>query len=889
MGWWSDAKDGAIKFLTGHDAKAERKVIKKGKQIKTVIKSLKGISSEEVSKVKEDVREAMQKLQSAKGIEYVATIEPGYFDELYDSAASSISELSGKFSASYDAIKKYSEASTGEKILASTLMAGSKFGEGLLSVPEELGDGALSIVGWGAGALGFKGAQEEIGKFVEKDWAHTAFDKLYYSTDLAKKSAFTEDSAISGAFKIGGKAVGYLYAGGAATRLGGNLLNASSKGGKLLQLTSKGGGKLLHLASGSTWGATATAGLGGIGSGTQNGLKAGLSYDDAFKQGLKDGRNQAIFAFAAGKLGEKVGKAKEIKKAKENLKNADDMANGAKANSEIARRNANADASKTSRLKHKFEEAQKAVDDIKTSGDYKGAVEKIKARDAAKKAYESSKEALKDSREAYKTAKETAKNLATKRDIAEKVVKTAKDSKWYNYEGYDDAITQAGRKGHPISTIKNAITKPKVPTELKPTTPTTAAPSLKTTVTEAAKKTISTGGKVLKNGGKAVIAVPKAAITHPAQTGTVVREGIKEVGKAGAERQAEINSLIPKGPKKSGLTPSTPEPTSMSKFTPKPSKPEPIPDKPTPKPDKPTPKPDKPTPKPDEPTPDGYYPRNNGGGGGGGGGGNGGSSSGSKGIAYKDPVANTPKAVEGTIDNIPSNAPTTQSVAKTPTDGIKPVTPTPESTTEARQEITTPASTTNTDTGTDTGSNITTTTGPSSVVSGSETVGTPSGGASAYHTGGGYSESDGFTGTDTVDTPTEIDTEIEDILSDTTDSIDDIIKGNKYTKIPTSSTPITHPSSGSTGSAVIPIAAGLSAAAAAGIGAKAYMDHKKNNDNDDDDDDFTEEWDGDENSIEVDYDNNESQENYLDEDDNYGYQETEKYDAKNNEELADLQ
>ena len=805
MGFLNDAK----KFLTGHDSAAEKKVMAQSSQIKAVIGSLDGISSKGVAQVKSNVRDAMQKLQSAKGIEYVAQIDPGHFDDLYDSVASAISGLSGKFSESYKAIEEYSTADPVDKFLASTLMAGSKFGEGILSVPEELGDGALSIVGWGAGKLGFKGAQDEIGKFIEKDWAHTAFDKLYYSTDFAKKSAFTEDSGISGAFKIGGKAVGYLYAGGLATRVGGKMLSGAKAGGKLYKL----GHGALNLASGSTWGSTTAAALGGMGSGTQNGLRSGMSYDDAFNQGVKSAAIQGGTAFAAGKISEGLAKHSATKAKKAELDAAEENVGFKKADELTA---------------------------------------KTKWRDAIKAHAKS-----KDLHQAYDDAVAATKEAEAARDLAEKGVEAAKDAKWSSFEGYDDVISKLGRGAEKTAAIKTAVTS-------------------------GVSKVASNPIKAVAAIPKAAAAIPKAAIKNPAQTATVARESVKEIKEHNAEVMHDINKLKPSTVTKPAA-PTAKPPTSIS---------------PTKKDSKivgNTKEPDIPNTDPDIPNTDPEIPNGGGGGrpsgGGGGGGGGGKSSNASKGIAYKDPIANDTKSVTGTVDNMPSNTPTTQSVAKTSTDGIKPVTPTtdtntttPGTTTEARQEITTPASTTNTDTG----SNITTTTGPSSVVGGSETVGTPSGGGSAYHTGGGYTESDGFTGADTVDTPTEVDTEIEDILGDTTDSIDDIIKGNKYTKIPTSSTPITHPSSGSTGSAVIPIAAGLSAAAAAGIGAKAYMDHKKNNENDDDDD-FTEEWDGDENSIEVDYDNNENQENYLDEDDNYGYQETEKYDARNNEELADLQ
>lgn len=128
----------------------------------------------------------------------------------------------------------------------------------------------------------------------------------------------------------------------------------------------------------------------------------------------------------------------------------------------------------------------------------------------------------------------------------------------------------------------------------------------------------------------------------------------------------------------------------------------------------------------------------------------------------------------------------------------------------------------------------------------------------------------------------------EDGVETDISSIEDVVKSNDYTKIPSSTEPLTSSSSKSGGSSVIPIAAGLSAAAAAGIGAKAYMDRKRNNA---DEDDFeSEEWTGDE-SMDIEYEDQSAKEEYLDDSDDYGYQDavTEKYGARNNEELADLQ
>ena len=122
-----------------------------------------------------------------------------------------------------------------------------------------------------------------------------------------------------------------------------------------------------------------------------------------------------------------------------------------------------------------------------------------------------------------------------------------------------------------------------------------------------------------------------------------------------------------------------------------------------------------------------------------------------------------------------------------------------------------------------------------------------------------------------------------------TSSLDSVINGSKLTKIPTSTTPTSPKKRG--GSSVIPIAAGLSAAAAAAIGAKAYLDHKNNNDFDEDedeDDSFEEdEWYDDGDTVDVEYTEADKtddldQESYQDNSDNT-------YSARSHDELADLE
>ena len=228
------------------------------------------------------------------------------------------------------------------------------------------------------------------------------------------------------------------------------------------------------------------------------------------------------------------------------------------------------------------------------------------------------------------------------------------------------------------------------------------------------------------------------------------------------------------------------------------------------------------------------------------------------------------------------------------------VTPsTPSDSTATKEPISTPS----TSIPTTTGPTTSITTPPSNTGGGNEAT---TGSTNTIHTGGGYTGTSGYTsGTvnttggniteGTTDVGLGTDSSITGTLTEGTTSIEDVIKGSKVTKIPTSPSPVTTTSSSSGSSAVIPIAAGLSAAAAAGIGAKAYMDRKHNNDNgEDDEDEFdTDEWSGDD-SVDIQYDEDTANgENYLDDDDDYSYQATsnneEKYDARSSEELADLQ
>lgn len=187
--------------------------------------------------------------------------------------------------------------------------------------------------------------------------------------------------------------------------------------------------------------------------------------------------------------------------------------------------------------------------------------------------------------------------------------------------------------------------------------------------------------------------------------------------------------------------------------------------------------------------------------------------------------------------------------------------------------------------------------------------GTIGGGSSSYNNGG-YTYSDGESSYGDYSTEDPI-----DVASVTTEAGDENIMGdssvglgnlassitntqsykNQTIKIPITTGTVEEAST----NVAIPTAAALSAAAAAGIGAKAYMDYKENHKENEDEEEsyedgeennglYTEEWNGSEDDMKIDYGNEE--EATLDDDDDYKYSANsiiEKYEDGNNLDLEE--
>ena len=834
--------ESAKEFLTGRSSESKDLVTNYPKVSATVD----GINhaADQIETTKGKFVSIIDQINKAKGVAdyFSATLPTAEYEASFNDLKEHVIGIGTTLQSDADAAKAYAEASIGEKAFATLGMAVAKTGEGFVSAIEDLGDGVVSIGGFfvantiGRIAGTKEGIEEFVGNAVKKDISHDIFNYLYYSRDIAKKSAFTEDSGLAGAFNVVGKSAGYLYMGGALS---------GSAPAQWLGKT-KLGSKALSMASSSTWGATAAAGIGGTGSGTESSLIRGNDFNKAFKDGAVQGAVQAGLAFGAGKLGESLSKRNAIKEAQKAVDKADETFKSA------------SDAAKGA--KEAFKDASEKIDKLYEAG----------ATDKAIRAQELIRDNADD---ALKNLDKATKDL----DIAKKALETAKDSKLSSFQGYTDSFTQAGQKfgAHPFSTAAGAATGAAKTAANAVTHPIQTAKTAVSTAASAAKNAVTHPIQTGKGAISAAASTVAKAVTNPGVATTTAENVFRVNNEMDARRNqnplpnSNISQATPNGninetsnPKVENGSPSggkqddtgnSPSPTDDNNYpsggdghhsTSDPG------DSPTYYSDT-TPGNVTPT----ETTPTATTPSTN---------------------TTTDPISNVdPSNVATTTDEVLNNNTTTNNNPVGTTDTS---TTTPTDNSSSTTQNTTPEPTTTTPVEQQ----------PATSTASQETFSAPS---STGYTGGSYSEDTGYISSSEengLETMTEIDLSTEDdtsILDDTKDSIEDIIQRGRTTKIPTSSVPI-QPTVKSTGNSVIPIAAGLSAAAAAGIGAKAYIDHKNNSSYDDID---TEEWSEDDSLLEID-ESSENGDEELSSEDEYSYQEeTEKYGARNNEELADLQ
>ena len=254
-------------ILTGHSDKASD-VYANLDKVDIVIEQLNTISTTTVSNARDNVYEAIRKLNNVRGMaEQVGTIQTSGYDAMFQSISDSIKDIGSTINHKVDIIKIYGDTSAtslGKKVGSTLAMTLFKAAEGVLSVGEDLVDGVASVIGWVGGLAHNSSLQDSIASFVKKDWSHDLFN-FYYKSDFAKYSAFTEDSALACATRIVGKTAGYIFAGTAVA-----------------------------------------AGIGGLGHGVETGLNSGMTYNEAMANGAKLGLIQGALGLAGGVVGNTI-------------------------------------------------------------------------------------------------------------------------------------------------------------------------------------------------------------------------------------------------------------------------------------------------------------------------------------------------------------------------------------------------------------------------------------------------------------------------------------------------------------------------------------------------------------------------------------------------------
>lgn len=865
MGFWNDVGT----WFTGRNG-----IYKNDDLVEEAIESLGKINGNIATNLDDPLNTAISELNDVKGMaDYVGTLNQGAFNEITVCAEDGIQAMIDQIEAKKKDMDAYERGDPLSKTVGTVSMATGKVLDGFVSVFEGIGDAALTVGNWvGSGIVAAVDPDRTFDEVANNSWAKKAIEydisgkiasPLTNNPIAQKYSFFTADSGAASICKGIGKTAGYMFIGG---QIAGFARGASGATSATEVINA---GKIANVLQSTTYSTALGAGVSGFGQGTETGLQSGKSFQQANVQGAIEGAVEAGTMLVAGKMGEHAQYRAEVKAG--GL--TDDAAKAAALSKIKATGGFNNSITKAG-----LEDGFKAGQVFRESGG--GPIGFIKGNAALLKeditdvgeGLNSARTRLSDN--FHKTKFTDADGKALKGD-ALKDAKAAVKSGAELPEGVKANRVFSPVKGVAKTGLDVATTPIRVANKvILPEGTSLASPS---SLKEVGSTIMTYGGAALgKGAGNTTALVLEEALGGA--TNAIDRKNGAGINSDIAAQQFRTREQIRDNatevkplddPFNAGGEESTP-PSDTN---------EPTPPSDT---NNPTPPSDTNNPTPPSDTEDPGYP---------GPGGVQGNTGGAE-TQFRDPeYTNAPNT---SANNTASNTTTpNEATPNTPNTAANIVFQNNSASNTTTPNTPNGATNTTSPNAATPGENIVTppeNTNPDNPTPGA-TVPAPSGGGTT-HTGGGYTGEAGYTNPD--DIPPEStesiiepdDTEVE--YDDAADSISSIIDGtgSNFSKLPTNNNAI-HGSS--SGSAVIPVIAGLSAAAAAGIGAKAYMDRKNNNDNGDDDFE-AEEWSGEE-DLDIDYNDGVEEEQYLDDDSDFGTDDEvpEKYGARNNDELADMQ
>ena len=251
-----------------------------------------------------DIKKGIDMINNARGAENISidyTPITGYQSSVIDYIETMASEIKKKA----QEIEEYQDAPWYKKLFATIGMGALKLVEGLASFVEQVGDGLVAITGFIGGIFSSK-FRDCLGEFVKKDWVGDTTAKWYeegWLKSVNKYSIMSHESTAANVLKGIGVAAGYV----------------------VLTVCTYGAGTAVSLGV-----SAAAAAAGGIGSGTQSGLQAGMTFNQAFGQGVKQGAVAAATTLVVGGVANKLG---AITKGASSVLNSADEVTGALVNS----------------------------------------------------------------------------------------------------------------------------------------------------------------------------------------------------------------------------------------------------------------------------------------------------------------------------------------------------------------------------------------------------------------------------------------------------------------------------------------------------------------------------------------------------------------------------
>jgi len=309
--------DGWTSRFTGRDEISEKKLVANFDKVDITLEKLNEIKTKKVEAARTEVSKELAKIQKIKGIECINNnIRANSADEVFNKIQESIDQIMQQIRENADSIMTYQKSSNWDKFLGTVAMTNGKIVEGFFEVFENIDDALLGSValcahirGKVAGWMGFE--EDARVAFYVRDTAsdiakvnavHDTLDDMVYS-NVKDYSQITEDSLVASGYEVFGSVMGYTI-----ISLGGNTIVSPGSLSKTVSIS----GQEFKLMTSRRAVDMYVAGTAGYGSGFSNSLNMGDDFETAQGKGFLQGTVQASVVYAVEGVADNIGAIKNL-------------------------------------------------------------------------------------------------------------------------------------------------------------------------------------------------------------------------------------------------------------------------------------------------------------------------------------------------------------------------------------------------------------------------------------------------------------------------------------------------------------------------------------------------------------------------------------------------